>query len=74
MGPAGVRGFMFWDIADEGDLVDGSPLFLAQGLNSFLKVRPPAPAAEASGEAELPAGWAAAARGNAGLLQAPALG
>jgi len=33
------RGFMFWDIQDEGRSVNGVPLYLAKGLNSFLKIR-----------------------------------
>jgi len=39
MGDRPARGFGFWDIADEGKVVDGNPLYLAAGLNSFLKVR-----------------------------------
>jgi hypothetical protein len=36
------RGFAFWDIGDEGVVPSGgsAPLFLAAGLNAFLKVRP----------------------------------
>lgn len=35
------RGFGFWDINDEGTIPYGQtePLYLAQGLNDFLKVR-----------------------------------
>jgi chitinase len=33
------RGFMFWDIQDEGKLVNGTPFYLAKGLNSFMKIR-----------------------------------
>ena len=44
MGKSSVRGFMFWDIMDEGKDVDGVPLNLAEGLNGFLKVRPTASA------------------------------
>ena len=40
MGKKRVRGFMFWDIMDEGKDVDGVPLDLATGLNGFLQVRP----------------------------------
>jgi len=33
------RGFMFWAIEDEGDQVNGTPFYLASGLNAFLKIR-----------------------------------
>jgi len=33
------KGFMFWDIQDEGKDVNGQPFYLAKGLNSFLKIR-----------------------------------
>ena len=33
------RGFMFWNIADEGHIVDGKPYNLATSLNKFLEVR-----------------------------------
>jgi hypothetical protein len=33
------RGFMFWDIADEGNEIDGKTLYMAEGLNSFLHTR-----------------------------------
>jgi hypothetical protein len=33
------RGFGFWNIADEGALHNGSPYFLIDGLNEFMKVR-----------------------------------
>jgi chitinase len=36
------RGFMFWDIGDEGEVPQGysQPLYLAAGLNAFLHTRP----------------------------------
>jgi len=33
------RGFMYWDIEDEGELVNGTPFYLALGLNSYLHTR-----------------------------------
>ncbi|KNC76806.1 hypothetical protein SARC_10713 [Sphaeroforma arctica JP610] len=36
------RGFMFWNIADEGEVINqatGERLFMAKGLNKFLQVR-----------------------------------
>jgi hypothetical protein len=33
------KGFMFWDIQDEGKDVDGKPFYLSKGLNNFLKIR-----------------------------------
>lgn len=36
------RGFVFWDITDEGDVPPGQsqPLYLSAGINAFLKTRP----------------------------------
>ena len=38
------RGFMFWDIADEGNEIEVNNkkenLWLAKGLNRILKIRP----------------------------------
>jgi chitinase len=33
------KGFMFWDIQDEGKDVDGKPFYLAKGLNNFMGIR-----------------------------------
>jgi len=33
------KGFMYWDISDEGDLVNGTPFYLARGLNTYLHTR-----------------------------------
>lgn len=33
------RGFMFWNIADEGQKVNGDELYMARGLNKFLCIR-----------------------------------
>jgi hypothetical protein len=33
------RGFMFWDIADEGNEIEGKTLYMAEGLNNFLHTR-----------------------------------
>jgi len=34
------KGFMFWDIKDEGDMVNGTQFYLAKSLNTFLNIRP----------------------------------
>ena len=30
---------MFWDIADEGNEIEGKTLYMAEGLNNFLHTR-----------------------------------
>lgn len=33
-----IKGFMYWDIADDGMSIEGQPLYMSKALNSFMSV------------------------------------